>query len=133
MPQKKQRPGASTAAMGTLPSSPSGSGAFSSSCCKSGGGAGCCSISSGSGGTAVNGGSGTLFGYMSPTPPPGLAREVHKWLQGLGLSCPMQHPRRELTSGFHIAELLHHFYVRGNTRTQVLIYDCDTQLLASSR
>lgn len=51
----------------------------------------------------------TVFGY-SPPPEIGLGRDVYKFLQRLDLSSPIQHPRRDLSNGFFVAEILSRFY-----------------------
>lgn len=51
----------------------------------------------------------TVFGY-SPPPEIGLGRDVYKFLQRLDLSCPIKSPRRDLSNGFYVAEILSRFF-----------------------
>lgn len=64
----------------------------------------------------------TVFGY---TPPPEiqLGRDVYKFLQRLDLSIPVKHPRRDLSNGFVVAEILSRFFpvsVKGRVVLQAI-------------
>jgi hypothetical protein len=50
-----------------------------------------------------------VFGY-SPPPEVQLGRDCYKFLQRLDLSIPVKNPRRDLSNGFVVAEILSRFF-----------------------
>eukprot|EP00775_Hariotina_reticulata_P009053 gene9053-9223_t len=51
-----------------------------------------------------------MFGYSSPSPGPGLSRDVYKWVFSLNMNCSLNHLRRDFSNGFYVAELLSRFH-----------------------
>jgi hypothetical protein len=52
----------------------------------------------------------TSFGYQPPPERTQPARQVYQWLGSLSLSIPLQSPRRDLSNGYLVVEILSHYY-----------------------